>query len=154
MRAPARPRAPPRHVTARQCQCVSTFVLIHGAGDSGWYWHRVEPELRARGHDVVAPDLPSDDPAAQLTDYADTVVTSVGDRRELIVVGQSFGGFTAPLVADRVRADVLVFVAGMIPAPGEPPGDWWTNVGYSAAVRAQAARDGGLTGNDDPYTTY
>src|SRR5439155_21488358 len=95
-----------------------------------------------------------DDPAAQLTDYADTVVTSVGDRRELIVVGQSFGGFTAPLVADRLRADVLVFVAGMIPAPGEPPGDWWTNVGYSAAVRAQAARDGGLTGNDAPYITY
>src|SRR5207244_743885 len=91
---------------------------------------------------------------AQLTDDADTVVTAVGDRRELIVVGQSFGGFTAPLVADRVRADVLVFVAGMIPAPGEPPGDWWTNVGYSAAVRAQAARDGGLTGNDDPYVTY
>jgi pimeloyl-ACP methyl ester carboxylesterase len=133
---------------------VSTFVLIHGAGDSGWYWHRVEPALRARGHDVVAPDLPSDNAAAQLTDYADTVVASVGERRELIVVGQSFGGFTAPLVADRLRADVRVFVAGMVPAPGEPPGDWWTNVGYSAAVRAQAARDGGLTGNDDPYVSY
>ncbi len=37
---------------------MSTFVLIHGAGDVGWYWHRVEAELRARGHDVVAPDLP------------------------------------------------------------------------------------------------
>ena len=133
---------------------VSTYVLIHGAGDSGWYWHRVEPALRARGHDVVAPDLPSDNAMAQLTDYADAVVASVGERRELIVVGQSFGGFTAPLVADRLRADVLVFVAGMVPAPGEPPGDWWTNVGYSAAVRAQAARDGGLTGNDDPHVTY
>src|SRR5947209_13951632 len=61
----------------------------------------------------MAPDLPSDNPAAQLTDYADAVVASVGDRRELIVVGQSFGGFTAPLVADRLRADILVFVAGM-----------------------------------------
>ena len=133
---------------------VSTFVLIHGAGDSGWYWHRVEPALRARGHDVVAPDLPGDNPTAQLTDYADTVVASVGERRELIVVCQSFGGFTAPLVADRLRADLLVYVAGMVPAPGEPPDDWWSNVGYSAAVRAQAARDGGLTGNDDPYVTY
>jgi pimeloyl-ACP methyl ester carboxylesterase len=132
---------------------MSTFVLIHGAGDSGWYWHGVEPALRARGHDVVAPDLPSDTPLAQLTDYADAVVASVGERRDLIVVGQSFGGFTAPLVADRLQAD-LVFVAGMVPAPGEPPGDWWTNVGYSAAVRAQAARDGGLTGNDDPFITY
>jgi pimeloyl-ACP methyl ester carboxylesterase len=133
---------------------MSTFVLIHGAGDSGWYWHLVEPELRAHGHDVIAPDLISDDPGAQLCDYADTVVASVGERRDPIVVAQSFGGFTAPLVADRLRADVLVFVAGMIPSPGEPPGDWWTNVGYSAAVRAQAARDGGLTGHDDPYIMY
>jgi pimeloyl-ACP methyl ester carboxylesterase len=133
---------------------VSTFVLIHGAGDSGWYWHLVEPELRARGGDVIAPDLPSDDAGAQLSDYADAVVASVGERRDLIVVAQSFGGLTAPLVADRLRADVLVFVAGMIPAPGEPPGDWWSNVGYSAAVRAQAARDGGLTGHDDPYIQY
>jgi hypothetical protein len=30
---------------------MSTFVLIHGAGDVAWYWHLVEAELRARGHD-------------------------------------------------------------------------------------------------------
>jgi pimeloyl-ACP methyl ester carboxylesterase len=33
---------------------VATFVLIHGAGDVGWYWHLVEAELRARGRDTVA----------------------------------------------------------------------------------------------------
>ena len=43
---------------------MATFVLIHGAGDSGWYWHLVTPELRARGHDVVAPDLPANDDTA------------------------------------------------------------------------------------------
>ena len=73
---------------------------------------------------------------------------------ELVVVGQSFGAFTAPLVAERLPVEVLVLVAGMIPAPGEPPGDWWANTGYSAAVREQAARDGGLTGNDDPYVSF
>jgi len=36
---------------------MATFVLIHGAGDVGWYWHLVEVELRSRGHDTVAPDL-------------------------------------------------------------------------------------------------
>jgi pimeloyl-ACP methyl ester carboxylesterase len=133
---------------------VSTFVLIHGAGDGGWYWHRVEPELLAHGHDVVAPDLPSDDESADLGDYADAVVEAIGGRSNLIVVAQSFGAFTAPLVADRLNADVLVLVAGMIPAPGEPPGDWWANVGYGAAVKAQAALDGGLTGNDDPYISF
>jgi len=133
---------------------MSTFVLIHGAGDVGWYWHLVEAELRARGHDVVAPDLPDDDESAELGDYADAVIEAVGGRKDLIVVGQSFGGFTAPLVADRLPVDVLVFVAGMVPSPGEPPGDWWANTGYGAAVREQAARDGGLTGNEDPFVAY
>jgi pimeloyl-ACP methyl ester carboxylesterase len=134
---------------------MTTFVLIHGAGDGGWYWHLVEAELRAHGHDVVAPDLPADDETAGLDDYADAVVEAVGDRRDvLVVVGQSFGGFTEPLVADRLSADVLVLVAGMIPAPGEAPQDWWDNTGYSQAVREQAARDGGKTGSDDPFVAY
>jgi pimeloyl-ACP methyl ester carboxylesterase len=133
---------------------VSTFVLIHGGGDVGWYWHLVEAELRASGHDVVAPDLPSEDDSAGLTEYADAVVAAVGDRKELVVVGHSLGGFTAPLVADRLPVDVLVLVAGMVASPGEAPGDWWENTGYGAAVREQAARDGGLTGHDDPYVSF
>lgn len=133
---------------------MSTFVLIHGAGDVGWYWHLVESELRSRGHDVLAPDLPGDDASAELSDYADAVVAAVGDRKDLIVVGHSFGGFTASLIAARLPVDVLVFVAGMVPAPGEPPGAWWANNGYGQALREQAARDGGLTGSDDPFVAY
>lgn len=133
---------------------MSTFVLIHGAGDVGWYWHLVEAELRAHGHGVVAPDLPAGDESVGLNDYADTVVRAIGDRQDLVVVGQSFGAFTAPLVADRLPTDVLVLVAGMIPSPGEPPGDWWENTGYAGAVQEQAARDGGKTGSEDPYVAY
>lgn len=130
------------------------FVLIHGAGDGGWYWHLVEAELRARGHDVVAPDLPADDESATLTDYADAVVDAVGGRQDLVVVGQSFGAFTASLVAHRLPVDVLLLVAGMIPNPGESPDDWWRNTGYRSAVEEQAARDGGLTGSSDPYVSF
>jgi dienelactone hydrolase len=133
---------------------MATFALIHGAGDVGWYWHLVQAELRRRGHESVAPDLPCDDDTASLFDYADAVVDAIGDRRDVIVVGQSYGGFTAPLVADRVSIDALVLVAGMIPAPGESPADWWANTGYRRAVQAQARRDGGLTGSDDPYVAY
>jgi pimeloyl-ACP methyl ester carboxylesterase len=133
---------------------VSTFVLIHGAGDVGWYWHLVEAELRAGGHDTVAPDLPADDDSADLDDYADAVTDVVGDREGLVVVGQSFGGFTAPLVAARLPTDVLVLVAGMIPSPGEAPKDWWANTGYQHAVDEQAVRDGGLTGHSDPYVSF
>ena len=133
---------------------MTTFALIHGAGDVGWYWHLVAAELRGRGHEVVAPDLPADDESATLADYADVVVDAVGDRDGLIVAGQSYGAFTAPLVADRLPTDVLVLVAGMIPAPGESPNDWWHNTGHSDAVREQAGRDGGRTGSPDPYVSF
>jgi pimeloyl-ACP methyl ester carboxylesterase len=129
-------------------------VLIHGAGDVGWYWHRVEAQLRKHGHDVVAPDLPCDDDSAGLEDYADTVVEAIGDRRDLIVVAQSFGGFTAPLIADRLAIDALVLVAAMIPAPGETADDYWERTGYREAMRKQAERDGGLTGHDDPLVLF
>ncbi len=133
---------------------MTTFVLIHGGGDVGWYWHLLEAELRSRGHDVVAPDLPCDDDSAGLSEYADAVVEAVGDRRNLVVVGQSYGGFTAPLVADRLPVDVLVLLAAMIPVPGETPEDWWTNTGYTEAAREQAERDGGKTGSDDQIVSY
>jgi pimeloyl-ACP methyl ester carboxylesterase len=133
---------------------MATFALIHGAGDVGWYWHLVERVLRRRGHDVVAPDLPCGDDTATLVDYADTVVEAIGERRNLIVVAQSYGGFTAPLVADRLPVEVLAFVAGMVPAPGEKPADWWENTGYRQAVEEQARHDGGLTGSDDPLVAF
>ena len=133
---------------------MTAYALIHGGGDSGWYWHLVEAELRARGHHTVAPDLAADDDSATLWDYADAVVEAAGDHDDLVVVAQSFGAFTAPLVADRRPTSGLVLVAGMIPSPGEPPSDWWTNTRHEEAAREQAAADGGLTGNDDPRVCY
>ncbi len=109
---------------------MTRYVLIHGAGDVGWYWHLVEAELRARGHDVVAPDLPCDDEAAGLAEYADTVVEAIGGRTNLVVVAHSFGGYTAPLVCARVPADLLVLVAGMVPVPGESADQMFANSGY------------------------
>ena len=120
---------------------MATFVLIHGAGDSAWYWHLVGAELEARGHDVVAPDLPADDDAASLGTYADAVVGAVGARSGLVVVGQSFGAFTAPLVCDRLPAELLVFVAGMIPSPGERPDDWWSGTGHDREPRERDLDD-------------
>lgn len=133
---------------------MATFALIHGGGDIGWSWHLVQAALRARGHDSVAPDLPCDDETATFDDYADTVVKAIGERDDVVVVGHSLGGFTAPLVAERVPATALVLLAGMIPSPGESPEDWWANTGYGEAVRVQSELDGGLTGNADPYVSF
>ncbi len=134
---------------------MATYVLIHGAGSDSWYWHRVVPMLQTRGHDVLAPNLPCDDDAAGLSEYADVVVKAIGDRTDLVLVAQSLGGFTAPLVCDRVHVDLLVMVAAMVPLPGESPGDWWANTGYEEAVHRQAERDGRPTdGPFDPITTF
>ena len=110
-----------------------TYVLIHGAGDVAWYWHLVSSELRGRGHEVVAVDLPCEDESAGWFRYADTVGDAIGDRRGLVVVAQSLGGFTAPIVCARRRAELLVLVAGMIPRPGESANEYWKNTGYAKA---------------------
>jgi len=109
---------------------MSTYVLIHGAGSDAWYWHLVEPRLCARGHDVVAVDLPCDDDSAGFEEYADVVIERVGDRTDVVLVAQSLGGFTAPLVCDRLDVRLIVLVAAMVPRPGESAGEWWVNTGH------------------------
>ena len=136
-------------------QGVANYVLIHGAGSDSWYWHLVAPDLEARGHDVVAPDLPVKDDTAGLAEYADVVIDAIGDRRDLIVVAQSMGGFTAPLLCDRVPVDLIILVAAMVPSPGESPGEWWTNTGHAEAKRANDERGGRPTDGDfDPMVTF
>ena len=130
---------------------LATFVLIHGAGDSAWYWHRLEPELRDRGHEVVAMDLPCDDDSAGLTEYADTVTDAIGDCGGLVLVAQSFGGFTAPIVCERVSVDLTVLVAAMIPAPGEAPDDYWANTQY--APSRSEGEEGHGDGDDERAAT-
>jgi pimeloyl-ACP methyl ester carboxylesterase len=112
---------------------MATFVLIHGGGGSAWDWHLLVPELIGRGHDVVVPDLPIDKPSAGFTEFRETVVSAIGDRGDLVVVGHSYGAFTAPLVADALPVRLIVLLTPMVPKPGEKPGDWWGNTGYRGA---------------------
>ena len=105
--------------------------MLHGGGGSAWDWHLVVPVLRDGGHDAVAVDLPIEDDSASWDDYTDVVVRAIDDRSDVVVVGHSLGGFTAPLVCARVPVKLLVLVAAMIPAPGEVFSDWWANSGYT-----------------------
>jgi pimeloyl-ACP methyl ester carboxylesterase len=86
--------------------------------------------LRALGHDVVAVDLPCDDDNAGLDVYAQCVVEAVGPRQDVILVAQSLGGFTAPLLCDRLPVSLMVLVNAMVPVPGESAGEWWANTGH------------------------
>jgi pimeloyl-ACP methyl ester carboxylesterase len=133
---------------------MTTYVLIPGAGGSASYWHLVEPELRRRGHDVVAVDLPADDDGAGLPEYTDAVVEAIGDRTNLVLVAQSMAGFTAPLVCGRAPVSLLVLVNAMIPRPGETAGEWWANTGQARARREKDERDGRPTDGEFDVATY
>lgn len=139
---------------------MATYALVPGADGAAWYWHRVVPELRARGHRVITLDLPSAD-SSGLDDFADAIAAAVasggsgpagseGDggpagtdaARPLVVVAQSLAGFSAPLVCTRLPVDRLILVNAMVPVPGETAGDWWGNTGQAEARAEYAAAIG------------
>jgi pimeloyl-ACP methyl ester carboxylesterase len=142
------------------------YALIPGAGGSAWYWHRVVPLL---GSDVIAVDLPAADDSADLSTYADTVVDAVaGVSDPLVLVAQSMGAFTAPMVASRVPTAAIVLVNPMVPTAGESPGQWWSATGHDqvvpsfdpmedffhdvpSAVREEAFRQGEPRQSDTPF---
>ena len=103
---------------------MASFVLLPGAGGMAWYWHRVSSFLKQSHHEPIAIDLPGDDASASLSDYADLAVRAIGKRANVILVAQSLGGFTAPLVCSRAPVQMLVFVNAMIPQPDETAGTW------------------------------
>ncbi len=73
---------------------MATFALIHGGWLGPWCWDALTPLLLARGHQVIALDLPFDDPAAACADYADLVCDELSgtDSAGLILVGHSLAG--------------------------------------------------------------
>jgi pimeloyl-ACP methyl ester carboxylesterase len=117
------------------------FVTIPGAGGAGYAWSLVAERLRASGHTVATPDLPTGEHRG-LSDYADAIADAAGDASETTLVAHSLGGFTAALAARRIPVARLVFLTGMIPVPGESAGDWWDAVGF-ADERAKAERAAG-----------
>jgi len=132
-----------------------TFVLIPGAGGEAWFWHRLVVELESRGHAAVPVDLPAGDDSAGWAEYVDAVVVAAGDARDVVLVAQSMGGFTAPLVCERVPVELVVLVNAMVPAPGESPGEWWGNTGQARATAEMAGREGRPVGGDfDPLAEF
>jgi pimeloyl-ACP methyl ester carboxylesterase len=119
---------------------MSTFALVHGAWHGGWCWERLTPELEARGHRVVAPDLPGDDPEATFSTYAGVVEDSVAGEDDVVLVGHSLAGNTVPLVAARRPVSRIVYLCAVVPMPGcsfneqamREPGTFVT--GYAAGL--------------------
>jgi pimeloyl-ACP methyl ester carboxylesterase len=132
---------------------MSTFVLIPGAGGVAWYWHRVVPLLETRGHRAVAVDLPGDDPAAGLPEYAALTAAAAAGQDDVVLVAQSMGGFTAPMACGQIPARLMVMVNAMIPRPGETPGQWFEDT-KTRAAQAEAATEGGYSTEFDLDTYF
>ncbi|MET3962645.1 pimeloyl-ACP methyl ester carboxylesterase [Marmoricola sp. OAE513] len=123
------------------------IVLLPGAGGAAAYWDKVVPLLETEGHDAVAVELPADDESAGLPTYVEVALESCGAADDVLVVAQSMGGFTAPMLAERLQAAGrtvvgIVLLNAMVPLPGETPGEWWDAVG-SEQARVEAAEAGG-----------
>lgn len=97
---------------------MSIFALVHGGWHGPWCWDRLIEPLRDRGHDVVVPDLPSEDTELGLGDYADTIERALGDAGDVILVPHSLGGLVGPAVARRRPLKALVYLCALVPEPG------------------------------------
>ena len=131
------------------------FLLLPGAGGDAWVWSRVKSELIARGHAAASVDLPAEDESCGIEEYAESALSAVNVGTHPLVVGLSLGAFTAALVCLEIEATSLIFVNGMIPLPGETPGEWWEATGQATSKAANDVREGRDPGAPfDPMTTF
>jgi pimeloyl-ACP methyl ester carboxylesterase len=109
-----------------------TFVLVHGAWHGGWCWGKILPLLEARGHRVLAPDLPSmgedqTDPATiTLEVWTNFIADLVARHAEpVILVGHSRAGVVISQAAQIVpeRISRLVYLSGYLLPSGTSVAD-------------------------------
>ena len=132
---------------------MSSFVLVHGSWHGAWCWYKVAPRLRALGHEVIVPELPShgrDRTPPQevaIEDYVDCVASAIDCAREpVVLVGHSRGGLAisqaAEARAERVRT--LVYLAAYLLRDGETVLDWApSDTGSLVMTNLDIAEDGG-----------
>jgi pimeloyl-ACP methyl ester carboxylesterase len=104
---------------------VATFCLIHGAWHEPSCWDELTPLLMERGHEVLIPDLPLQDPDAGFDERVRPALEAVGGvDGPLAIVGHSQGTTYSTLVA-AARPDALLVhlcprLGGLEPPPEAP----------------------------------
>ncbi len=122
---------------------MANFVLVHGAWQGGWSWHRVVAALQQQGHRVHAVTLTGLGerahllaPSITLDSHIDDVISAieVEELSDVVLAVHSYAGMIGTAVADRLakRLKHLVYVDAVLPQPGES----WSST-QSAAVQQQ-----------------
>lgn len=150
---------------------MPTFVLLAGAWAGGWVWRRVEPILRAAGHEVFTPTLTGvaerahlGSPQVDLDTHIQDVVgmLQVEELQQVVLVGWSYSGMviTGVLEAIPERLVHVVYLDAEVPRDGESEFDLMgpefrdemeesartSGDGWSASVGDEAAWLGFLAG--------
>lgn len=102
-----------------------SFVLVHGAWHDARAWDQLREIFKARGCRSIAADLPIEDITVDASGYARVIAAAVAELgpEAPVVVGHSMSGIALPLVPDLTPVSRLVFLAGLIPAPGRRMAD-------------------------------
>ncbi len=108
---------------------MATFLVCHGAWSGGWSWGRLRAPLRAAGHELLTPTYTGlgershlANPTIDLETHVRDVlnVLEYEDLRDIALIGHSYGGMVATVVADRAtdRLSRLVYIDGFVPTDG------------------------------------
>jgi pimeloyl-ACP methyl ester carboxylesterase len=97
---------------------MSVFCLVHGSTQGPTGWKLLNSELKARGHECICVDLPTDQPDAGAALYASIIGKALLNSDGAIVVAHSASGLFLPLVPEYADVAKLVYLAAAIPVPG------------------------------------
>lgn len=101
---------------------MTLFCLVHGSTQSPSGWARLVPELEKLRHRVVCADLPTDEPDASATRYAQAVADLLrGNNQPAIAVAHSVSGIFLPLLPSYGSLSRMVFLAAFVPEIGKSP---------------------------------
>ena len=122
---------------------ASRIALLHSPLLGGLAWQAVGAELRARGHDAIAPAWPrlggvgADFYRALATAMADTL----GDTPSIVVVHSGAGALVPALEAASAAVRGVIFADAILPHPGR---SWFDTAPPGLADSLKAGVDFGM----------
>lgn len=107
------------------------LVLVHGAFQGGWVWHRISPELILAGHEIYCPtlsglEIENSVPFSHeigLNKHVEDICRVLDDNKlvDVVLLGHSYGGMVISGVAKLRPALVrkMIYLDAPIPNSGD-----------------------------------